>query len=64
MALATISRSRGSSTRWRRCSTTARASGLVKRRSGSVISIVSLLPVWPARSLAMRVSSTRMPAQG
>ena len=48
----------------RRCSTTARASGLVKRRSGSTSSMVSLRPVWPARSLATSVSCTFRPAQG
>ena len=60
-ARATCRRSRGSSASRRRCSTTARASGLVKRRSGSTISIGSLRPDWPARSLATSVSSTFMP---
>ena len=43
-ARATCSRSRGSSASLRRCSTTARASGLLKRRSGSTISIGALRP--------------------
>ena len=57
-------RSSGSSTIVRRCSTSARASGLVKGRCGSVKSTGSLRPSCSASSLATRVSFTRAPAQG
>ena len=54
----------GSRMRLRRCSTSARASGLWKIRCGSVISIGALSPVLPEMLTALSVIVTFAPAQG
>ena len=51
-----------SSARMRRCSISARASGLVNSRSGRRMLNGSLLPSLPASSLAVSVSVTSAPA--
>ena len=50
--------------RARRCSTSARASGLWKIRCGSVISIGPLWPVLPEMLTALSVIVTFAPAHG
>ena len=63
-AISTFGFASASSARMRRCSISARASGLTNTRSGSLNSVGVLDPSLPASSRAVSVSVTSAPAHG